>query len=197
VSLPRRGGVDGSGEGVGVGVGSDSSTETEGFTGTVLGGALAGVLCADSLAAHGVEIYALGSSGNLLLRGAKYGVGRVKARVDVPREEQTARERLGLLDKEETKEIKKQKEEEKKVEREEEELSAGEKREIKRAYRTRAREWHPDKWQFGSVGNTTDSSSSTFTTPTNYVRGYRECQDKTRDYFAMVVDAFNALVSET
>ena len=219
VSLPRRsgdGGSSGGGDGSVDAAKKESTTvETEGFTGIILGGALAGVLCADSLEAHGVEMYALGSSGNLLLRGAKYGVGRVKARVDVPREDQTARERLGL----ERKKMKRMERREDKLQRDEnedginshsgrsnneaneEELSVQEKREIKRAYRTRAREWHPDKWTFGGSGssenrtNSFDFSSSS-DIPTNYVRGARECQDKTRNYFALVVDAFNALVSE-
>jgi len=199
------------------------SPHEEGFNGVVLGGALAGIFCAESLAAHGVNMYVTGSSGNLILRGDRYGVGRVKSRVGVPHVYQSARERLGLdpldvsgMSKEDTEEVgattgasgkrkrngrQGRKGHEKKDTHNETTfvISDGEKRKIKRAYRTRAREWHPDKWQFteadnGGNGTASSSSSSSSTTDvfSSSVRGMRECQDKTRNYFDLVVDAFNA-----
>jgi len=166
-----------------------------GFSGTVFNGALAGIFCAESLAAHGVEIYVTGASGNLLLRGTRYGLGRVKARVGVPHQMQTARERLGL-----DPVIKLRSENN--TSPPSPDLTDGEKRTIKRAYRTSAREWHPDKWQVGTSNsggedNTTSSPSSNKDRANEFsgsVRGIRECQEKTRNYFELVIDAFDRLV---
>ena len=57
-----------------------------GFNGMIRGGALMGLFCADSLAAQGVSVYANGVSGNLILQGEKYHLGKIKSRVGAPHE---------------------------------------------------------------------------------------------------------------
>jgi len=156
-------------------VGEGDRASEVGFSGMIRGGAMMGVFCADSLAAQGVSLYVNSVSGNLILQGEKYNVGKIKSRVGAPHESMGAEERLGLL-----------------------RATDGafrypdrgtnisySVRDIKRAYRTRALEWHPDKWA---------RALSLFAE--NDV-GNNMCAQRVRNSFRLIIDAFNTLAPES
>ena len=58
-------------------------------------------------------------------------------------------------------------------------------RDIKRAYRTRALEWHPDKWA---------RALSLFA---ENDLGNHKCGHRVRDNFRLIIDAFNTLAPES
>ena len=132
-----------------------------------------GIFCADLLATHGVSIYANGLSGNLILQGENYKVGKIKSRLGVPQESMNPEERLGLF--------------KPKVAQLNDQVtnSSHSVREIKRAYRMRAREWHPDKWAQALSGSNKDDS------------GHNVCEHHVRNSFRLIIDAFNTLVPES
>ena len=147
-----------------------------GFSGMVKGGAMLGLFCAKSLASHGVSVFANGISGNLILQGEKYTIGKIKSRVGAPHESMDALERLELA-----------KHTHQGSEKDSVSSSVNASfsyREIKRAYRLKALEWHPDKW------------TQVLTPASDVHQEHQNCEYRVRNNFRLIIDAFNTLTAE-
>ena len=127
---------------------SGRSPQTSSYE-AILGAAwtLPAIACMDHLASDETGVVHDYSSGMTKVSILPRGLGRLKAQLDIPTPEMTAYDRLDLPE------------------------NTSDVRAIKRAYRNKALEWHPDKWITAAMD--------------------LPCGDRISEIFGLVIDAYN------
>ena len=103
--------------------------------------------CADSLASDRTELHVDYRLPMISVTIPRRSVGRLKAQIEIPTLDMSPYERLRIQE------------------------NTTDKKLIRKAYRTRALEWHPDKWGFLSSNNSA-------------------CANRVSEIFGLIIDAF-------
>jgi hypothetical protein len=114
---------------------------------------MAGLACADKLASDQTLIHYDYHFSRLLVSVTPRSLGRLKARLDIPTVEMSPYERLHIKE------------------------NTTDKKVIKKAYRQKALEWHPDKWNL-------------------YSQNYSICDGRVSEIFGLIIDAYYSLSDE-